>query len=98
MSVIVQRLRFAREQAWPDLQPAFDHAIALACEAEYQADKAANEAQCAVRPAYPPLVSLLAQSVEHPDDVIVDAEVVEDPKPHTLDGRCCTQPTEVVEP
>lgn len=58
----VMRLRYARSCAWADLQPAFDHAIALAKEAEYQADRAANEVQARIEPAYPPLVALLAEA------------------------------------
>lgn len=40
--------------------PALDHAIALAREAEYEAARAANLAQCGIEPAYPPLVRMLA--------------------------------------
>jgi hypothetical protein len=64
VSETMERLTRARESAWFGLQPAFDHAIALAKEAEYQAGRASNEVQAGVSPAYPPLVVLLAESVE----------------------------------
>jgi hypothetical protein len=60
----MQRLRKARGLAWPGLVPAFDHAIALAREAEFVAAHASNLAQCGVDPAYPPLVELLAASID----------------------------------
>lgn len=59
----MERLVRARDTAWFALQPAFDHAIALAKEAEYQGKRAANDVQAAISPAYPPLVVLLAESV-----------------------------------
>lgn len=58
----VSRLVAARGVAWAALVPAFDHAIALAVEAEYVAAQAANMVQCSVQPAYPPLVALLADA------------------------------------
>ncbi|MEH3142498.1 MAG: hypothetical protein PGN37_20465 [Mycobacterium kyogaense] len=72
-SSTVRSLRAGRDTAWAALQPAFDHAIALAKEAEYQADRAANEVQQHCPAAYPPLVELLAASV--PDAGPSPAEV-----------------------
>lgn len=57
---VVERLHAARDVAWSSLQPAFDHAIALAREAEHLAGRTSIECQTAVRPDYPPLVLLLA--------------------------------------
>lgn len=62
MTDTVERLARARAVAWATLVPVFDHAIALAREAEHQAQRAENEAQCSVRPAYAPLVSMLADA------------------------------------
>lgn len=62
MSDIVTALRRGREVAWASLRPAFDHAIALAVEAEYEARRAGNLAQTSVDPAYPPLVLILADA------------------------------------
>lgn len=64
-SETMERLLHAREMAWRDLQPAIDHAIALAKEAEHQAAWASNEVQAGISPAYPPLVELLAASVPY---------------------------------
>jgi hypothetical protein len=61
---VMERLQRARGLAWAALVPAFDHAIALAKEAEHQAAYASNEVQAGISPAYPPLVMLLAESVE----------------------------------
>lgn len=66
MSDIITRLEAARERAWADLRPAFDHAIVLAKEAEHDADRAMNIAMTGVSAAYPPLVLLLAESVPAP--------------------------------
>lgn len=71
VSETIERLVRARATAWMTLQPAFDHAIVLAKEAEYQADRASNEVLSHVAVAYPPLVVLLAESV----DAVVPAEV-----------------------
>ena len=60
----MERLYRGREIAWAALTPAFDHAIALAKEAEYQAARASNEVGAGIPPAYPPLVELLADSIE----------------------------------
>lgn len=65
MSEIVERLQRGRA-AWPDLAPAFDHAIALARQSDHQAAWASNEVQMACPPAYPPLVRLLAEAVDAP--------------------------------
>lgn len=62
VSELMERLTCARAIAWAALRPAFDHAIALAKEAEYQAARASNEVQSHVSPAYPPIVTLLAES------------------------------------
>lgn len=61
-SEIVTKLERGRSLAWQRLSPTFDHAIALAREAEFIADQASNMAQCHVTPAYPPLVELLAEA------------------------------------
>ncbi|WP_336991062.1 hypothetical protein [Leucobacter sp. VD1] len=63
MSVVIEKLRRARDIAWADLVPAFDHAIVLAEEAEALAEHAQNAAQTGCAPAYPPLVMKLAESV-----------------------------------
>lgn len=66
MSDTLSRLRHARSLAWSKLQPAFDWAIHEAIEAEYRAKRTADEAMCGVDPKYPPIVTLLAESVEVP--------------------------------
>lgn len=66
MSDIVDRLKGGHHIAWHQLRPAFTHAIALALEAEHQAERASNEVQAHIPPAYPPLVQLLADAVEVP--------------------------------
>lgn len=61
-SVVVQRLQDGA--AWGQyegLKPVFQHAIALAREAEHRALATAIQIQQRVDPAYPPLVELLAQ-------------------------------------
>jgi len=65
----IDRLERARAVAWGKLKPVFDHAIALAKEAEYQAHRAEVDAQMSVRPAYPPLVELLAAAAPIPEAV-----------------------------
>ena len=69
MSAVVDQLKSARHCAWASLRPAFDHAIGLAHEAEYEAKRAANVAMTHVAPAYPPLVLRLAEAApkETPD-------------------------------
>lgn len=62
MSPVVAALRRGREVAWASLRPTFDHALALAYEAEHEAHRAANLAQTSVTPAYPPLVLALADA------------------------------------
>lgn len=64
MSETIEKLRRARELAWADLQPAFDHAIVLAEEVEAAAAQAQNLAQVGCDPAYPALVLKLANSVK----------------------------------
>lgn len=59
---MVERLIKARGVAWYALLPAFDLAIMQANQADYEAARAANMAQCSVQPAYPPLVVALAES------------------------------------
>lgn len=63
-TTVSDKLHAAREVAWVKLQPAFDHAIALAREAEYMAQKISDDVQCNVAPAIPPLVMLLADSID----------------------------------
>jgi hypothetical protein len=65
-SIIVTRLRTGREKAWPELQPAFDVAILLAKQAEYEAERASTIAMTGIEPAHSPLVQALAESVEAP--------------------------------
>lgn len=62
MTETLQNLMRARDLAGPWLRPAFDHAIALAREAEWLADEASNKVQAGIAPAYPPLVALLAEA------------------------------------
>ena len=66
MSTVIAQLKRGRA-SWPELMAAFDHAIALAREAEYQAQRASNEVQAHIPAAYPPLVSMLADAVGAPD-------------------------------
>lgn len=66
MSDTLDRLYQARSMAWAKLRPAFDWAIHEAIEAEYRAKRTADEAMCGVDPKYPPIVALLAESVEVP--------------------------------
>lgn len=68
MSDVIEKLKVGRGMAWSDLTPAFDHAIILAEEAEYAANRAANEAMTHVPVNYPPLVRKLAESIR--DDEI----------------------------
>ena len=67
MSEVVDVLRNGRKVAWKALIPAFERAIVLAEEAEYEADMAANTARCATEPAYPPLVLDLARAASGAD-------------------------------
>ena len=67
MSAVTSRLRTLRRSlagvsALTRLLPAIDHALALAAEAEYEADRASNLVQSWINPAYPPLVRLLADA------------------------------------
>lgn len=64
MSEVVDALRRGRAVAWASLQPAFDHALALAMEAEHLASKTSQEYATYVTPAYPPLVRFLADAGE----------------------------------
>lgn len=64
MSMIVQKLHAVRNVAWAALLPAIDHAIAQAEECDFIASQAENIAMCSVKPAYPPLVVKLAESVQ----------------------------------
>jgi hypothetical protein len=66
-SSVVTRLRTARQKAWAELQPAFDIAIMQAKQAEYEADRATIIAMTGCMPAYSPLVTALAESVEVPE-------------------------------
>jgi hypothetical protein len=63
MSRMVDRLRKAQDLAWAGLKPAFALAIIQAEQADYEASRGANLAQCSVQPAYPPLVVALSESV-----------------------------------
>lgn len=62
MTETTQALIRGRDLAWGTLRPAFDHAIAMAREAEYVAAHASNLAQTWIEPSYPPLVSMLADA------------------------------------
>lgn len=62
MSVTIQNLERGRDLAWANLRPAFDHAIALAKEAEYVAERQTHEYAQNVPPVYPPLVEMLASA------------------------------------
>ena len=64
MSGTIRNLERGRSLAWANLRPAFDHAIALAKEAEYVAERQANEYAQNVPPAYPPLVEMLASAAD----------------------------------
>lgn len=66
MSTVIAQLKQGRA-LWPELMPAFDHAIALARESEYQAQRASNEVQAHIAAVYPPIVSLLADAVGSPE-------------------------------
>jgi hypothetical protein len=68
-TVVITRLRRAREKAWPELQPAFDVAIMQAKQAEYEADRASTIVMSGHEPAYSPLVTALAESVQAPPAV-----------------------------
>lgn len=67
MSEVVDRLvkgqAFACAVCWSELSPVFHHAIALAKEAEYQASRASISAEMGIAPAYPVLVTMLAESM-----------------------------------
>jgi hypothetical protein len=65
-SSVVTQLRTARQKAWVELQPAFDIAIMQAKQAEHEADRATIIAMTGCMPAYSPLVTALAESVEPP--------------------------------
>ena len=60
MTETVRLLQRARSLAWGKLIPVFDWAIHEAREAEYYADVASNKVQVGIKPAYPPIVTLLA--------------------------------------
>lgn len=66
MSAVIAQLKQGRA-LWPELMPAFDHAIALAREAEYQAQRASNEVQSHIAAAYQPIVVMLADAVGAPE-------------------------------
>lgn len=68
MSAVVDQLKSARHCAWASLRPAFDHAISLAHEAEYEAERAANVAMAHATPTYPPLVLRLAEAAPKEPD------------------------------
>lgn len=58
--LLILRAQLANVSTLATLTPAIDHAIALAREAEYEADRSAIRAMGGVEPAYPPLVQMLA--------------------------------------
>ena len=60
MSDITDKLRAARQRAWPSLVPVYDWALVIAAEMEYAADQASVLSQTHCSPAYPPAVELLA--------------------------------------
>lgn len=62
MSDITDKLRAARQRAWPSLVPVYDWALVIAAEMEYAADQASVISQTHCSPAYPPAVELLAAS------------------------------------
>ncbi len=66
MSDVVTRLYRTRGYVWQSMIPAIDHAIALAREADYEAERASNAVQAGIPPAYPPLVLMLADAA--PDE------------------------------
>lgn len=66
MRDVIGRLQAARGLAWAALVPAYDLAIMQAEQAEYEAERAMNLAQCGTSPAYPPLVIKLAEAVPEP--------------------------------
>lgn len=68
MSEVMDNLVLGRSLAWDKLRPAFDHAIALAIEAEQSAASAENRSLRPAKPAYPVLVWLLAESVSTEDE------------------------------
>lgn len=67
MSEVIDRLvkgqGLAGAVCWVELSPVFQHAIALAKEAEYQASRASISAEMSIAPAYPVLVTMLAESM-----------------------------------
>lgn len=72
---VVERLSLGRELAleqWPKLVATFDHAIALALEAQYDANRVAQEAMTAVEPCYPPMVNLLAYASPTSDEARIE--------------------------
>ena len=62
MSDITDKLRAARQRAWPSLVPVYDWALVIAAEMEYAADQASVVSQTHCSPAYPPAAELLAAS------------------------------------
>lgn len=82
LSEVVRKLREVRGMAWAGLIPAIDHAIMRAEECEFIAAEASNLAQCAVEPAYPPLVLKLAAALGVPEEAepeVTPTEVDEPP-------------------
>ena len=62
MTDVISNLERGRYWAWKSLAPAFDHAIALAREADFIAGQASNIVQAGIDPVYPPLVLMLAEA------------------------------------
>lgn len=63
MSDTTDKLYAAMGGAPMRFKTVFRHAIALAKEADYQADKTSMECQTAIAPVYPVLVELLAETM-----------------------------------
>ena len=62
MTPEMRNLIRGRDQAWPSLKPAYDHAIALAREAEYLARHTSDLAMTGIDPVYPVIVQMLADA------------------------------------
>lgn len=63
MSQMTELLQKGRER-YPDLAPVFEHAIAMAREDDYLAERAMNTVMTNVSPAYPYWVQLLGAAVQ----------------------------------
>lgn len=63
MSVMTDKLHAAMDGAPMRFKSAFRHAISLAKEADYQAERTSMECQTGIAPVYPVLVELLAETM-----------------------------------